>query len=243
MSNKEIIEAWAWVRKNNNSIPDDVLDLMKDSAIAALQNKVSDIGAEEVFKTFWHKRNPVHEINSNTGEDMFWGTAELVAREYVASIVNERKDSAGSWVKASERLPGVIDKKCTPVFVRAEIKGYGGKVYISKRVAFYFPDHLKTIEFEDWDDYNEEDYPYIENDQEKGVYWLRAGWYESVNCEKCEDYWNSPINVIEWLDESQPKKENALFEKDNDVIVVGKCANCGVEYHIHENEYKSKPSK
>lgn len=36
----------------------------------------------KTFKEIWESRNPQHEINSNTGEDMFWKTAELVAKEY-----------------------------------------------------------------------------------------------------------------------------------------------------------------
>lgn len=36
---KQIIEAWAWIRKNNQSIPDDVLDLMKDAAIHQIENR------------------------------------------------------------------------------------------------------------------------------------------------------------------------------------------------------------
>lgn len=38
---KEIIDAYVWMRTNNTTIPDWVLDLMKDSAIHILQ---------EVFK-------------------------------------------------------------------------------------------------------------------------------------------------------------------------------------------------
>ena len=30
---KEVISAYRWIRKNNNSIPDDVLDLMKNAAL------------------------------------------------------------------------------------------------------------------------------------------------------------------------------------------------------------------
>ena len=33
---KEIKDAYVWIRKNNSSIPDDVLDLMKDSAIKTI---------------------------------------------------------------------------------------------------------------------------------------------------------------------------------------------------------------
>lgn len=42
---KEVRAAWAWIRKNNQSIPDDILDLMKDSAIEKieLENKLKNI--------------------------------------------------------------------------------------------------------------------------------------------------------------------------------------------------------
>jgi hypothetical protein len=38
----------------------------------------------KLFKEIWYSRNPAHEINYDTGVDMFWATAELVAREYIA---------------------------------------------------------------------------------------------------------------------------------------------------------------
>lgn len=36
---KEVRDAWAWIRKNNQSIPDDILDLMKDSAIEKIEGE------------------------------------------------------------------------------------------------------------------------------------------------------------------------------------------------------------
>jgi len=50
------------------------------------KQKSNDVGDVEKFKDFWYKRNPVHELNADSGEDMFLGTAELVAREYAASL-------------------------------------------------------------------------------------------------------------------------------------------------------------
>lgn len=43
MRKKDIVDAWALIRKIDQTIPDDVLDFMKDSAIAALvkeENKI-----------------------------------------------------------------------------------------------------------------------------------------------------------------------------------------------------------
>lgn len=39
MKAKDIIDAWAEIRKTNNTIPDDVLDLMKNSAISKLEQE------------------------------------------------------------------------------------------------------------------------------------------------------------------------------------------------------------
>lgn len=41
MKKTDIIDAYLWIRKNNSSIPDNVLDLMKDSAIEVL-NKMEN---------------------------------------------------------------------------------------------------------------------------------------------------------------------------------------------------------
>lgn len=41
MKKEDILSAWAKIRKIDNSIPDDVLDFMKDSAINNLTNKLS----------------------------------------------------------------------------------------------------------------------------------------------------------------------------------------------------------
>jgi hypothetical protein len=113
------------------------------------------------------------------------------------------------WINVTERLPEIVDKKTMPRFVKAEIKKYGGGTYLSKRVAYYFYEHTKSVEWEDWDDYSEEDFPYTENDCDKGIVWLRPGWYELVNCESCEEHWNRPLNVVEWLDESPVQKDEA----------------------------------
>lgn len=38
MEAKDIVNAWARIRKNDNTIPDEVLDFMKDAAIEKLLN-------------------------------------------------------------------------------------------------------------------------------------------------------------------------------------------------------------
>jgi hypothetical protein len=40
MTNKDIIDAWAEIRRTNQSIPDEVLDFMKDSALAGIESNL-----------------------------------------------------------------------------------------------------------------------------------------------------------------------------------------------------------
>jgi hypothetical protein len=116
------------------------------------------------------------------------------------------------WIKASERLPELIDRKSTPKHVRYLKKRCKGEPEVAIAVAYYFPDRFKTVEWEDLYDYNQEDFPYTEEDVEMGVVWLRAGWYIH-GCDKCEGYWTAPLDVVEWLDETaQSTSAGALVE-------------------------------
>lgn len=44
---------------------------------------------EKKFKEIWYLRNPEHEKNADTGKDMFWITAAMVATEYCAYLFEE----------------------------------------------------------------------------------------------------------------------------------------------------------
>ena len=58
------------------------------------QNQPSCLGAvsgslhydEKLLKELWYKRNPCHELNSSSGEDMFWKTAFMVFEDYVKEV-------------------------------------------------------------------------------------------------------------------------------------------------------------
>jgi hypothetical protein len=50
MNKTEIVNAWATIRKENNSITDEVLDFMKDAAIEKLQSISQPKGAEESWE-------------------------------------------------------------------------------------------------------------------------------------------------------------------------------------------------
>lgn len=104
---------------------------------------------------------------------------------------------ANRWVKVEEGLPQAIEGKMKPVLV------LHGKFHV---VAYYFPEHFKTVEWEDWDDYNEEDFPYTENDIERKCVWLRPGFYQSVDCDRCEPFWSQPLPVTHWMPLPEPPK-------------------------------------
>lgn len=145
----------------------------------------------------------MYRIIENWGNAVAMPQMEGWIKEYGDKRAEEAKPAGAVWVKASERLPEVVDGKCHPRFVRIERVGHSGNGYAIKAVAYYFPEHFKSVEWEDWDDYNEEDFPYTESDEQRGVVWLKPGWYADIECDACDNsHWSAPLNVIEWLDES-----------------------------------------
>jgi hypothetical protein len=77
-----------------------------EPSVPAIAAAVQIKGDVTLFKEFWYKRNPVHDLNADSGEDMFWGTAELVAREYVAFIsvpsVQGKEDEGASGINSGD---------------------------------------------------------------------------------------------------------------------------------------------
>lgn len=62
ITEKLITDAWVFLRTNNNSIPDDVLDFIKDSSLAALRqqnlqqcNVVRKLKCQHDWHTFFNK--------------------------------------------------------------------------------------------------------------------------------------------------------------------------------------------
>lgn len=48
--------------------------------------------SKEIFIKKWYSRNPAHENNLDTGEDMFWDTAFMVVKEYINEITPTEKE-------------------------------------------------------------------------------------------------------------------------------------------------------
>lgn len=65
-----------------------------DKILLEAQNQPSCLGAvsgslhydEKLLIDLWYKRNPCHELNSNSGEDMFWKTAFMVFEDYLREV-------------------------------------------------------------------------------------------------------------------------------------------------------------
>jgi hypothetical protein len=57
MNKQAIIDAWATIRKENQTIPDDVLDFMKDSALDALSRPTN----EQLIKKHLDRLNTMKE--------------------------------------------------------------------------------------------------------------------------------------------------------------------------------------
>lgn len=40
----------------------------------------------KLLEELWYRRNPAHEHNADSGEDMFWGTVACVIDDYIAAV-------------------------------------------------------------------------------------------------------------------------------------------------------------
>jgi hypothetical protein len=70
MKKQDIVNAWATIRKENNSIPDDVLDFMKDSAIEKLETNES---LEQISMGFLVNSNKYKEEQLRINEENIIG--------------------------------------------------------------------------------------------------------------------------------------------------------------------------
>jgi hypothetical protein len=205
------IESWQYALCDEQSFN----DWITSSQAQALIGELVGMGeSDDLFPQF-PKQN--ESFADYVGRSLNYGQPPMQVQEQM------------KWVKASDRLPEIVGKKVTTRFVKVEIKKYGGGTFVSKRSAYYFPEHFKTVEWEDWDDYEPEDFPYTEDDKLRECVWLRPGWYEDVHCDRCDACWNEPLNVIEWLDESHtptadelPNQEYERFDENADNQAEGK---------------------
>ena len=86
ITQKEILGAYVFLRTNNQSIPDEVLDFIKDAALEKLkaipiEPPVSPMLAEEKTKRAF---TDIHQILSNSK----YGMNDCVARDKIYKVLN-----------------------------------------------------------------------------------------------------------------------------------------------------------
>lgn len=137
-----------------------------------------------------------------------------------------QQKTAGVWVKASERLPEIINGTAYSKFVRY-IKNNGDHIpYTTYTIAFYFPERYQLFAFSN---YNKSDCSYLERDTESGKIWFRAGWYSIIGLNRS---WSPPIEVLEWIDESQP-----TLTIDQALEVFDDAIQDGIGLHLDKRTY------
>jgi len=45
-----------------------------------------DAETEKLLKELWYKRNPCHELNADTENDMYWGTVICVINDLIENL-------------------------------------------------------------------------------------------------------------------------------------------------------------
>lgn len=105
------------------------------------------------------------------------------------------------WIKVEDRLPELpLNENGKKVSKKLLLHGKGTVV------GYYFEDKFQTVEFEDWDDFDVTDYPYMEDDKEKECTYLKAGFYEELYNYNDDYYFWSPINATHWKQLLHPSK-------------------------------------
>jgi hypothetical protein len=108
--------------------------------------------------------------------------------------------AAPQWISVDTALP-IKDKKSPKVIL------HNGKASL---MGHYFPERFKTIEFDE--DLEQQDYPsYVDNDKDKGILFLKKGWYYKLQDVEDIEYWHPIEGVTHWQPvPSAPSAENMV---------------------------------
>lgn len=90
MKTKEIINAWHWIRENNNSIPDDVIDFMKDAAIEKIRK--SEMKTKEETEKWLEIKALFQKITCNGSREMTEERFIQAMEEHTAPLTCYSKD-------------------------------------------------------------------------------------------------------------------------------------------------------
>jgi hypothetical protein len=124
---------------------------------------------EEVSAEAILKKKP--SING-PGNDVYYEYTDVIEalEEYANTALSSQKGEEAKWISVKEQLPQAKDGKLSPVL------GYDGR---SRHIVYCFPERFKTVDVDEDEDESNSDLYF---DNERGVAWLKAGWYE--DCEQ-----------------------------------------------------------
>jgi hypothetical protein len=81
---------WPLRTVSGETAPGDVFrELVKRSQLfipTPAAQPVKPIIDMDLLRNIWDARNPCHEINQDTGEDMFWNSLALVVKDYLSTV-------------------------------------------------------------------------------------------------------------------------------------------------------------
>jgi hypothetical protein len=98
------------------------------------------------------------------------GYTTVVILDAMEEFATSQKGEEAKWISVKEQLPQAKDGKLSPVL------GYDGR---SRQIVYCFPERFKTVDVDEDEDESNSD---LDFDNERGVAWLKAGWYE--DCEQ-----------------------------------------------------------
>ena len=84
MKKVDIVDAWARIRTIDNTIPDDVLDFMKDSAIKVLDKQTIDINTLPLGYVVWRNAQ-----NMTHSEFIKWYKERFGLNSGYGSLIND----------------------------------------------------------------------------------------------------------------------------------------------------------
>jgi hypothetical protein len=146
MTKKDITNAWAEIRQSNNTIPDEVLDFMKDAAIEKLpapaRNEVHSIAAAE------------KEINDHIHSYYFF-TSQKIDKEKLP-IVKKTIENCINGEDDLKLFRGIEDtiRPFEKAYTKSQLEEAERKIWDAARQPL--PYHQFTFRYQTFDDYKKQ---------------------------------------------------------------------------------------
>lgn len=116
------------------------------------------------------------------------------ATTHAALLKEIERLKGGGWIDVKDRLPEPFRNDDTERLLMKPVL-----ILIKKRqlIGYYFPDKFKQLEWEDWDEYKQEYFPWTTEDIDKGIVWANTGWYHEAERDG-EIYWEPIDTATHW---------------------------------------------